>query len=139
MKRIMMVFCALALFANTGCIKSLLDKDKDEEVPVNKYAGVWQLTAGAADQDNDLVLDADERKQLNVASTLDLKADFTYTYSLSGAAPMSGKWEMSADNKSLTISDNTSAIRFDIRSDNELQTEPIPDGNGGNLWLIYTR
>jgi hypothetical protein len=137
MKRIVLALCVLVLILNTGCVKSLLNKDEDKK-PAEKYAGVWQLTAGAADLDNDLVLDANERTQVNVASELNLKADFTYTFTTSGGTPMSGNWTFSNNNKSISISDNTGAIRFDIQSDNELYTEPIPD-NGRTLWLIYTR
>ena len=143
MKFTVMLLCALVLTVNTGCIKALLDKDEENEPEqTNKYAGVWKLTAGAADQDGDLVLDNAERTGINGDSELALKTDFTYTYFLNvaGSNPlnMSGNWKMSTDNKSLSISDASGAIRFDIQSDNELHTEPITD-RGSTVWLIYTR
>ncbi len=143
MKFLVTILCTIALLTNTGCIKELLDKDEDdnEQEQVNKYVGTWRLTAAAVDQDGDMILDETEKANVTGTSELMLKKDFTYTYfiTVNGSTEnMNGAWKMSTDNKSFSISDASSAIRFDIQSDNKLHTEPFTE-NGTTVWLIYTR
>jgi hypothetical protein len=128
---------------NVSCIKSLLEKKKDTPTDdPNKYAGVWKATKAAQDLDGDNVVDENEKGTINGSSELRLNSNGTYTYAINspGATPfnMSGDWKASSDGKSISISDSKGAIRFDIKGDNEMHTEPI-SSNGKTIWLIYFR
>ncbi len=139
-------FLALITF-NTGCVKDLLKKKKDPVVaPESKFYGTWKATWIAADLDNDNTLDASEINLFSGGSSeLKLNSAKTFTYFLtttSGNASLTGEWKMAADEKSITITDPANgSLRFDYRSDSELQTEPIPttDINGSPIvaWIIY--
>jgi hypothetical protein len=145
MKRRISTLLIMVCMLNTSCIKSLLDKKKDDanEDP-NKYAGVWKAAKIAVDQDGDNSLDENEKGDINGNSELRMNSNGTFTYSLvanGGGTPfnMSGNWKLSDDRKSVTITDNSQgSMRFDIKNDNEIITEPIPS-NGKTAWIIYFR
>jgi hypothetical protein len=129
---------------NTGCIKNLLKKKKEEPVavPEAKYYGTWKATSRADDFNNNNILDANEVSLFAGNSELKLNEGKTFTYFLttnSGSTNLNGTWTMATDQKSVTASDPAQgALRFDYRSDNEMQTEPISTANG-TVWLIYKR
>jgi hypothetical protein len=145
MKRTITTLLITICILNMGCVKSLLDKKKeDTTADPNKYAGLWKATKIALDQDGDNSLDENEKGDLNGNSELRMNSNGSFTYSLvanGGGTPLnlSGNWKLSDDKKSVTITDNSKgSIRFDIKSDNEIITEPIPS-NGKSAWIIYLR
>jgi hypothetical protein len=145
MKRKMSALLIMVCMLNASCIKSLLDKKKDDSNDdPNKYAGLWKATKIAVDQDGDNIPDENEKGDLNGTSELRMNSNGSFTYSLAangGGTPLnlSGNWKLSDDKKSVTITDNSmGSIRFDVKSDNEIITEPIPS-NGRTAWIIYFR
>ncbi len=145
MKRTIKTLLITICMLNMGCVKSLLEKKKeDTTVDPNKYAGLWKATKIALDQDGDNSLDENEKGDLNGSSELRMNSNGSFTYSLvanGGGTPvnLSGNWKLNDDKKSVTITDNSKgSIRFDIKSDNEIITEPIPS-NGKSAWIIYLR
>jgi Lipocalin-like domain len=129
---------------NTGCVKDLLKKKKKEPViaPESKFYGTWKITSRADDFNNNNIIDVGEIGQFAGNSELKLNEGKTFTYSLttaSGSSNLSGNWTISADQKSITTTDAAQGnLRFDYRSDTEMQTEPIPTVSG-TVWLIYKK
>jgi hypothetical protein len=145
MKHISTAFLLLSFtFFNTGCIKNLLKKKKEEPVavPEAKYYGTWKIISRADDLNNNNILDANEISPFAGSSELKLNEAKTFTYFLTtptGSTNLSGNWTMSADQKSVNTTDPAQGnLRFDYRSDTEIQTEPIPAASGA-VWLIYKR
>ena len=133
----------LSTFLSTGCIKSLFDKKKDPvEDTKNKYTGFWIASKGAEDLNGNGMVDQNELGAINGSSDLNLDNNGTYTYSIrtnGQVFTMRGGWQTSTDGKTITITDpNSGSLRFDIKSDKEIHTEPIVS-NGRTTWLIYNR
>lgn len=139
----MAAFLLMICLTNTGCIKTLLDKKKDNNQPdPNKYTGLWKATSAARDLNGNNIVDQNERGAVNGTSQLNMSTDGTFTYSVAPvdipAVNFSGNWKLSDDKKSISLTDKTQGnIRFDINSDTEIQTEPII-ANGQTTWLIYS-
>lgn len=132
-------FLIMISVLHSGCNKSSVDKNDDP----NKYAGVWKAVNAAQDLDGDKVIDENEKATIRGSSELRLNSNGSYTYSINspGAAPfnMNGTWSVGSDHKTITVSDvSLGNLRFDIKSDNELHTEPI-SSDGKTVWLIYFR
>jgi hypothetical protein len=145
MKYVTLLTLVFIATIHTGCIKEVFKKKTDpEEIkkPEEKYFGFWKVINIAVDLNNNNTLDPNEIRSFNGTSELKLNTDKTFTYSITtstGSTNMSGNWAMSTDQKSVTTTDAAQgAIRFDLRSDNELQTEPIPTSSG-TVWIIYRK
>jgi hypothetical protein len=138
-----LLLLSLTIF-NTGCVKDLLKKKKKDPavVPEAKYYGTWKVISRADDFNNNNILEAGEIGPFAGGSELKLNEAKTFTYFLttaSGSSSLGGNWTMSADQKSVNTTDPTQGnLRFDYRSDTEIQTEPLPTANG-TVWLIYKR
>ncbi len=131
------------VFINTSCEKGILGKTgSTKKEPEEKYYGTWKATQIAQDLNSNNNIDANEYFSFTGTSSLNITSDKKYSYSLttnSGSTTMSGDWTVSADIKSITINDAAQgSIRFDYRTDTEIQTEPIPTNNG-TAWIIYKK
>jgi hypothetical protein len=143
MKQLVTTLLILVAFGSTGCIKTLLDKKKDEPADLAaKYAGQWISTKGAQDLNANGSVDANEIMNITGSSDLLLQNNGSFNYAISNNGntfTMGGTWKMSTDGKSLTITDPAQgSIRFDIISATEIRTEPIVSG-GTTTWLIYNK
>ncbi len=131
------------IITNTGCVKELLKK-KDEVVivPEARYYGNWKATQIASDLNGNRVIDANEIYAFSGNSELRLNDTKTFTFLLTtstGSTNMSGNWVMATDQKAVTITDQAQGnLRFDYRTDTEIQTEPIAITNG-TAWIIYKK
>ena len=127
------------VFINSSCVKELLKKKDDPApAPEAKYYGTWKATQIAQDLNGNNKIDANEYFSFTGSSLLNLNSDKKFSYSLT-TANMSGNWVASADLKEITIKDATQgSIRFDYRTDTEIQTEPVPI-TGGVAWIIYKK
>jgi hypothetical protein len=144
MKHITSVFLLSAfIIADTGCVKDLLKK-KDEVVvaPEAKYYGTWKAIQIASDLNGNRIIDANEIYTFSGNSELKLNDVKTFTFLLttsSGSTNMSGNWMMATDQKAITVTDATQgSLRFDYRTETEIQTEPIAVTNG-TAWIIYKK
>ncbi|MFM9907924.1 MAG: hypothetical protein ACKVOW_01175 [Chitinophagaceae bacterium] len=143
MRKSITTLLIVSAFFSTGCIKTLFDKKKDPAEDLKtKYTGFWVSSKGAEDANGNGVVDASEIQAINGSSDLNLDNNGTYTYSIrtnGNVFTMRGDWQVNTDGKSITIMDPANgSIRFDIKNDKEIHTEPIKS-NGRTTWLIYNR
>jgi hypothetical protein len=137
------ILLSALIITNTSCVKELLKK-KDEVVvvPEAKYYGTWKATQIASDLNGNRIIDANEIYAFSGNSELKLNDVKTFTFSLitsSGSTNMSGNWVMATDQKAVTVTDAAQgSLRFDYRTDTEIQTEPIAVTNG-TAWIIYKK
>lgn len=137
---LLLTICAL----NSSCLKKLLEKEDKPVDDIAKYSGMWKAIKVAVDLNSNKEIEENEKGAINGSSELKLETNSTYTFNIipatGNAAYLSGSWKMGTDAKSINITDNAQgSLRFDIKSNTEIITEPIISGNGQASWLIYVR
>ncbi len=134
------------VLTTTSCKKGILSKKGEVETtppaPEAIYYGIWKAAQIAQDLNSNNKIDANEYFSFTGSSLLNLNSDKKFSFSLStttGSSTMSGDWAASADVKVITITDAAQGnLKFDYRTDTEIQTEPIPI-TGGVAWIIYKK
>jgi hypothetical protein len=145
MKYLTLLSLLFIAIIHTSCIKEVFKKKKDtEEVkkPEEKYFGFWKVSNLAVDINANNTIESNEIRTFTGTSELRINTDKSFSYFLttsSGTTNLNGNWALSTDQKSIIITDPAQgAVRFDPRSDNEIQTEPISTANG-TAWIIYRK
>jgi hypothetical protein len=140
-----MLLLLTVIFFTTSCEKGILGKKSDTPAviaPEAKYYGTWKADRIAQDLNGNNSIDANEYYTFTGTSVLNLNSDKKFSFSLTtntGSSTMSGDWTTTADIKSVTITDAAQgSLRFDYRTDTEIQTEPIAL-NPGVAWIIYKK
>ncbi len=143
MKNKLNMLLLIVVFTTTGCVKELLKKKEETKpAPETNYYGIWKATQIAQDLNGNNSIDANEYYTFTGTSALNLNSDKKFSFSLTtntSSSTMSGDWTTTADVKSVTITDAAQgSLRFDYRTDTEIQTEPIPV-TAGVAWIIYKK